>query len=461
MFYFYHNIFNKIRNSLVICMVCSTGLMLNGFSLKAQDMSAGGASRTISLDEAIRLGLAQSKLLKVSGLRNDATASRVKQLVNVQYPALTLGSTYTRLSNNITPFTIPFNGHDFTLNPQILNQFTNRVGISQVVFAGFRAQATLESSRLLAKAASLDYDRDKAEVINTIITAYYAFYKAQLTRGLVLQNIETSNARLQDTKNLAKNGLALDNDVVRVELSTSNLQQSVAEIESAISVSNYNMNLMLGLPENTIIKVDESSLYPQKSVLPLASYMDQSAQKRPDLLAADYRMQSYMKTQKVVRGNYYPVLSVGANFYENRPNQRVFPNTDAFKETFDAGLSLSWNFTTFYTNKEILNEARINIDQAAAQKDQLSDAARMEINANYSAYLLAQRKIELSATAVRQSTENQRVTKNRYAKSVALLTDLLDADVLLLQAQVNQANARIDAETAYQKLLKSAGMLNY
>jgi hypothetical protein len=42
---------------------------------------------------------------------------------------------------------------------------------------------------------------------------------------------------------------------------------------------------------------------------------------------------------------------------------------------------------------------------------------------------------------------------------LALLTELLDADVLVLQAKLNLAFAHADAALAYQKLLKSSGNL--
>ena len=61
--------------------------------------------------------------------------------------------------------------------------------------------------------------------------------------------------------------------------------------------------------------------------------------------------------------------------------------------------------------------------------------------------------------ALEQSTENLRITKNKYNNSLATITDLLEADAALLAAKINIINSRADASLAYYKLLESAGLL--
>ena len=61
--------------------------------------------------------------------------------------------------------------------------------------------------------------------------------------------------------------------------------------------------------------------------------------------------------------------------------------------------------------------------------------------------------------AVEQTTENYRISKNKYANSLLTLTDLLNADVAQLQARLNVAFAKADLVMAYQSLLQKAGLL--
>jgi outer membrane protein TolC len=112
-----------------------------------------------------------------------------------------------------------------------------------------------------------------------------------------------------------------------------------------------------------------------------------------------------------------------------------------------------------YTSKFNVQEAKLGSIQANTQRDQIGDAARTDITNNFYAWQTAIQKIALSEKSLTQSTENQRITALRNSQQISSTTDLLDADVLLLQSQINQLSAKADAQLAYFKLLKSAGKL--
>lgn len=93
-------------------------------------------------------------------------------------------------------------------------------------------------------------------------------------------------------------------------------------------------------------------------------------------------------------------------------------------------------------------------------EDMLSDQVRIQVTKAYEDYLLSNQKITVYDKAVDQATENYRITKNKYDNSLATTTDLLDADLAQLQAELNFIAARVDASVAYNKLLQTAGLLN-
>ncbi len=60
-------------------------------------------------------------------------------------------------------------------------------------------------------------------------------------------------------------------------------------------------------------------------------------------------------------------------------------------------------------------------------------------------------------SAVGQAEENLRVTTDRFQEGVALSRDVLDAEVLLLQARTTRAQALADRALAAAWLRKAAG----
>jgi outer membrane protein len=426
--------------------------------LAATFIAKSQTTKSLTLEEAVRLGIEASQQIKISGARLDVSKAKTLQFWNASLPNVTLNSAYNRLSDNITPFSVKFPGatEAVVLGPQVINQFTNRLSVQAFVFTGWRAKNFFESAQFLEKAATLDIERDKIEVKNNITAAYLNLLKLQTSRQVITESSNVLRGRLGDIKSYVKNGTALENDQLKAEIAVSQLELTAKEFDNAIEVANFNLDLMLGLPTITRIEVDKKMLFENKTISDLTVYLA-TLDTRPDLAAADLRNKATAKNVDIAKGAMLPTVSVGGNAYLNNPNQRVFPQKDAFNGTWDLGIQLSYNISSLYTAKAQIQEAQANVAVVSAQRQQLLDAAKMEVNANYFAYQSALEKIKLTEKVIAQATENQRVVKNRFQAQVALIGEMLEADSLVVQAKLNLEAAKADAEVAYYKLQKSVG----
>ncbi len=415
-------------------------------------------SKIIALDAAVRMGLENSKQLQSSTTKIKIAQAKTKQFWNAQIPTVTLSSAYTRISDNIEPFKIKFpNGGEQILNPQILNQFSNRLSVQEYLFTGMRANNFFKATEFLEKAVVFDFEKDKIEIKNNIIAAIFNYYKLQQSRKSLDENAKALKNRQIDAKNFVAQGTALENDLLKVDLAITQLETSQQELDNNIAATEFALRILLGLSENMEFSFDENSLFKKHEIGNLDAYLTSAMASRSDLAATEQRRLASEKQLLIAKGAYFPTLALVANAYYNNPNQRVFPQQDAFKGTWDAGLQLQWNLTNLYTNKFQVQEAQVGMAQAQILKEQLSDAAKVEISATFYAYKTAQSKVALSEKSIVQSTENQRVTKNRYNSQLATLTELLEADFLLFQNQINAINAKSDVEIAYYKLMKTIG----
>ena len=77
---------------------------------------------------------------------------------------------------------------------------------------------------------------------------------------------------------------------------------------------------------------------------------------------------------------------------------------------------------------------------------------------NYLNVYQAKERISVSDQSVKQAEENYRVTNEKFKLGVALNSDLLDAEVALLQAKWNHIQALVDYELAQARLTKSVGL---
>ena len=105
--------------------------------------------RNLSLDEAIELGLQNSKQLAMANGKVAVMQARVAQIKNMLIPSVNASVNYTRISDNVEPFKVQFSptAQPVSLNPQILDQSYNRLGVQAGLFTGFRAINTLKSTQ--------------------------------------------------------------------------------------------------------------------------------------------------------------------------------------------------------------------------------------------------------------------------------------------------------------------------
>jgi hypothetical protein len=415
--------------------------------------------RRMTLDEVVQMGIANSKQLKISSAKAMAAHAKTSQLHDAFIPALTYTGSYTRLSSNVPEFgfTLP-TGEYKVLNPLIVNQFANRLGFSEAVFTGFRALNALKGNEFLESAARLDVERDQKEVHLNLLAAGINLYKLQEALQSINANLNSARSRVGDLQKLRDQGLALDNDVLKAELIVSQLETAKIETENGLHANGFSMSLLLGLPENTEVQLDSTGMSAAVSPESLASFM-QNTPNRADLRAASLRTQAATKQVSFYKGTKLPQINVGANVYYNNPNSRFFPPQATFKSTWDAGLTLNWNISSLYTSKHTVEEAKATLLQSNLQESQLSDAARTEIANQFYNWQTARSKKALAVKSLQQALENQKVIRARLNQQIATPTELLDADTLQIQAEINRISADADAQLAYFKLLKSAGKL--
>lgn len=414
--------------------------------------------KKLSIDEFVKLGLENSKSLKIAFEKDLVMKAKVQQVKNQLLPNLTASTNYTRISDNIDPFKVKLNATapEVILNPQILNQSYNKLGLQYGVFTGFRAINTLKSFEFLEKATAFDVEKEQSDIKMNLINSYYAFYKLILSKKVVEDNLKTIDNRLKDVKSFVNQNMALQNDVLKLELQKSNVAQNITDLNTNIDITNFNLDILIGLPTDTKIELENATLDLNNSV-ESKDLISMALQNRPEIQSGNFRKLAAEKNISIAKGNYYPVISIGAGYDYNLPNQRVFPQEEAFKGTWSAGITASLNLFNFFTTKALIQEQKANFNQVVDQQDQISDGIKMEVNANNANYSNAIQKIALAEQAISQATENQRIMKSRYNNQVATLTDLLEADFLFSQAQINLITAKVEAALNYAKLQKSIG----
>jgi len=431
---------------LLLILVLAMGFMNTAL---AQD-------RTLTLDEAIKLGIQNSKTLKLSQSKIDQAVSQYNQVKDRVLPTGSASLTYDRAE-------IPANYLAFGNNgihlPGSANAYLGIISLNETIFAGGKLKYAQQSTDLLTKVSRLDADRDKDEIAYSVINSFYNLYKVLQSMKVVQQNLNTIDAQIKQAQRFFDQGIVTKNDVLRFQLQRANVQLNQLDLESNRKIMNYDLDILLGLPETTNIRIDQIQ-EPDHQVGSLTANIDTAMANRQEVRSLMLQQQSADLNVKSVRANQIPTLAASASGYYVDANINPLPKWGNYITPVTLGVTFSWNFSSLWTNKNKVSEAKIQSEQVGINQGITGDRIRNDVNRSYQDYVQARDKIKLLQTSIEQAAENNKILESKYQSNVASATDRADAETLLYQAQINLELAKADAGLAYYTLLKSTGKLN-
>ena len=92
-------------------------------------------------------------------------------------------------------------------------------------------------------------------------------------------------------------------------------------------------------------------------------------------------------------------------------------------------------------------------------EEQKMQRIRMDVRTAFLRHQEALQRVEALQFSVRQAQENYRIMQNRYLNQLAILTDLLDANSVRLNVELQLVTARTRVIYTYYQLQKACGRL--
>lgn len=413
--------------------------------------------KKLTIQEAIQLGIENSKNLKLSQNKIDESLAKMLVVKDQALPTATASVLYNHVEfagNN----TLAFGPDAFSL-PKRANAYLGSLSVNETIYGGGKQRLARQNTKLLSDVAHLDAEKVTEEATYATIDTYYALYKLSQSQKVVEQNLTSIGSQLKQAQRFFDQGIVTKNDVLKFQLQIANVNLTKVDLEGNAKIINYNLDILLGLPEDTQIEISDPA-GENLPVAPLSTYLDQGMSTRQELRELDLRNKIAEIDVKNVRANSMPTFGVGAAGYYVSTATNPFPGGNQYLAPVTLAATFSWNMATLWTNKHKISDSRIMQKQVDIQKTIQSDNVRTEINRNYQNYIVAKNKISILETSIAQATENDKLFESKYKNNVASATDRIDAETLLLQSQINLEIAKADAGLAYYTLLKSTGKIS-
>lgn len=411
-------------------------------------------SMLLKLDKAVELSLQNSKQLRISQAKIEQAIAQFKQAKEARLPDVKISGSGLLLNH---PQIDLKTGGQGGRQSEMAKPSTAMYGMATVnlpIYSGFRIKNGIDAARYLQEAVKFDAENDKEKIILNTINAYTNLYKAQEAVKLVKQNLEQSQQRDKDFSNMEKNGLLARNDLLKAQLQTSNIELALLNAENNLKLSMVALNLIMGLPERTLLNTDTASIELKQDIESIESYEQQALVNRKDVKALWLRHDAANAKVKQAKGDYFPTIGLTGGYIA-----ADIPKVLTITNAVNAGVGIQYNLGSLWKTKSKIEEAKAAEKEISATQELIADNIKLEINEAYEDYFSAKKKIDVQLKAVENAKENSRITKNKYDNNLVNTTDLLDANTALLEAEINLSTAKADIFSAYQTLLQRSGIL--
>jgi len=415
-------------------------------------------TRPLSLDEAIEIGLQRNKGLHSSMMRVEYADSRSGEIDAQLLPTVKLTGAYLRLSD-VPPsqVSLPFSPQPITLSPSVLNNYSLKVTVQQPLFTGFKLSRTADIAEYTANATRQDFERDRSSLIFDIKQAYWSLLLATELENVVEENVEQMKLHLQDAQSLLEQRMTTTSEVLKVQVQLSEAKLRQIDTRNNVRLARIRLNSLLGVPLDTDIRPSTDARHEPRKYDDLPSLVLRAMERRPELKSMEWRVKAGEAAVSVARSSWFPQIYLTGNYYSSRPNQRWFPAQDAIKDSWDVGVAVSFDLWNSGATGHQTDQARAQLSQVEDGLELLKDEVTLDVTRNHLNLLRAEERITVAEQGVRQAEENYRVTSAKFKQGGSTSTDLLDAEIALLQAKMNHTESLVDYELAEADLERAIG----
>lgn len=371
----------------------------------------------------------------------EAAEEGIKSAKNAKYPEINaelnvsyIGDCFLtdRDFSNYTKAPSPHFGNGFTLEAQ------------QVVYAGGAVNAAVKMAEHEGRMSEAMINKSRQGLRLMSAGEYLDLFKTDNSIKVYKENIALTIKLIEEINARREHGLALAADVTRYELRLETLKLNLVRLQNTREIMNYRLVNSLGLPEGTIIS-SELGTGDDLRDKSRESWQEIASATSPEMKMSGINADMALTKQKLARSERLPQIAVVAYENFNGPITFEIPPIDKNLNIWYIGLGIRYNFSSLYKSGHKLKQASIQVRQAEQARNVAEENIRNDVQKAYADYMQSYVELETSEKSLQLANENYERVHDRYMEQLVLVTDMLDAFNMKLDAElgVSAANAGI------------------
>ncbi len=348
---------------------------------------------------------------------------------------------------NVQNLTTPHFGNAFTLDAQ------------QVIYAGGAVCAGIKMAEIGAEQATVGTELSRQGQRFLALSQYLDLQKIANREKVLRSNIELTQQLIDNINEKHAQGVALKNDVTRYELQLQTLKLNLTKLDNTRSILNHQLCNTLGIPVSERIEPTEDTTEKTFGREGEEQWQKDATSVSPQLKMAQLNEEMSRQQEKLAKSELLPKIAVVASNNFNGPITFELPPIDKNLNIWYVGVGVKYSLSSLYKSNKKLSQARIATRQAQEQKTLAQEELNNNVQAAYTDYLQSYVELETQKKNVELANENYNVINDRYLNQLALITDMVDAANMKLDAELSEVDARINIAYQYYKVKFVAGKL--
>jgi outer membrane protein len=444
----------RIITSLLLCVALGTNAQ-NAYTLQAAidyALANNGTHQNVIVDQQ----LAEMKRKEIRGIGLPQIGGSFDVTNMFIIPTQLIPADAFDFSKFIPGAPSPTPGTYNAVQFGIQYNATAGITLSQLIFSSDYIVA-LQASKAYQELSQVNVNRSAVETKLNVTKAYYNVLVSR-ERSKMLDIQLTKLKKLQeDVKVMNDNGLVEKLDLDRITLAYNNLLAEQEKVAKLVGLTEYLLKFQIGLNLNEAMSLSDS-LAPVESaqiVNPVSNYAG-----RYDYVMAETALKLQGLELRRQKLKYLPTLAAFGTYSQSamRPELNLLAN-EKWYPTGIVGIKMSipiWDGGQTYF---IRQQARLNVAKAENNLKMMKSVVDLEVQSSTTIYNNAVVSLNTQNKNIELAKEVYDATKVKYEQGVGSISEVLDAETALKEAQINYYDALYQYHVAKAEYDKATGTI--
>ena len=412
----------------------------------------------ITLEEAQMRAQDASHRLAEMRAREAAAGALVDVRAAADRPHVALQAGYTR-TNHVDEFVVPGPGGapPRVLYPDVPDNWRTRIDLQWPIYTAGRAGALERAARAEASAVAADVSAARADLRLEVARAFWALVTARSSAAVLDRAIERADAHVSDVRQRLGAGLVPPNEVASAEAQAARQRMLAIEARNQRAIASAELARLIGDNVNVPIEPAATLETPPGVTSALDALVEEARAHRDDRRGLERRIEAADERRSAVAAGRFPSVALVGGFDYARPNPRIFPRADQWDDSWDIGVNVTWSLWDGGRTRAETAEAAASAEAVRQRLAEFDTVLGVEIRQRLLEIESGRAAIAAAEESVRSAEEARRVVSERFRAGVLTHTEVLDAQLALLQAELDRTRALANVRLSEARLARALG----